>query len=298
MFDALMIDAWSVRPDLIFSNSELTWNIASEPSGRFTPNILSELSYRNMHATGIGTTLARLYPLNDDVALYADVHFSRASIHAGISQDSDYSANDRQGEFSRSYADINNDDNHTDGFNLGFKMRWLDRQHDFLNFFIGRQQQDMNITTTNGMIAFSDDFPTGFALDDLNSTYNSRFDAWSLGIGSEHQLTWGVISLRYDYDDTNFDAKANWNLREDFAHPVSFTHNGQGHGQRFQIGYSYPLTAHLRLHAHWQHSQYAIRNGYDQIFYIVGSETLAYVTRLNAVDYRSRQFQLGMEYLF
>ncbi len=302
MFDGLMVDAWSVRPDMIFGQSELSWSIAADPAGRYAPNILSELDYRNMGSNGLGITIARLYPVNTDMALYADGHVSHSKISSGISQDSDYAANNRQQEFSRSYADIENDDHTHYGFTLGLKMRWLDPTKDFLSFFMGREQQDLNITTSNGVIAIANRFPVGLRFDQLNSTYNSRFASWSLGVGAEHAFSWGIMGLRYDYYDTSFDAKANWNLRTDFEHPVSFTHNGQGDGHHWQISYSYPLNKTLSVNAQWQQVNYRIHQGYDQTFYIdndnQNSAGFSYVTQLNEVDYRNRYWQLGIAKLF
>lgn len=298
MFDGLMIDAWSLRPDLIVGRSELSWSIATDPSGRFTPNILSELEYLDMHTYGTGITFARLHPVNDDLAFYADGHARNSNIHSGISQDSDYNANNRQQEFSRSYADIANDNISDYGVSVGLKSRWLNTGKDFLTFHIGREQHDVNITTTKGVIAISTNRPTGQRLDDLNSAYDSHFSSWKLGIGAEHSESWGNISLRYAYFDTNFDAKARWNLREDFEQPVSFIHNGQGDGHELELGYRYLLCGNFSLSARWNLVNYRISRGYDQTFFIFNNLPFSYVTRLNEVLYQNKSLQLGLEYLF
>ena len=298
MFDGLMVDAWSVRPELSVGRAELSWNIAADPSGRFAPNILSELDYRDMHFYGVGVTFARLNPVNDDLALYADGHIRNSNIHSGVSQDSDYADNNRQQEFSRSYADIANDDITELGFTLGLKSRWLDTNKDFLSFYIGREQQDVNINTSKGVVAVSSNLPVGLRFDDLDSAYDSDFAAWTLGFGAEHIYTWGVVSVRYDYHDVSFDAKARWNLRQDFEQPVSFTHNGQGQGHGLQLGYSYRLCENLTLTALWHQLHYRINRGYDQTFFTNNGNPFSYVTRLNEVTYQNQSLKLGVEYLF
>jgi hypothetical protein len=298
MFDGLMVDAWSVRPDVIVGRSELIWSIAADPSGRYAPNILSELEYRDMHSYGAGVTFARLYPVNDDLALYADAQINNSNIHSGTSQDSDYAANNRQQEFSRSYADIANDDMSNYGFSIGLKSQWLNTGKNFLSFYIGREQQDVNITASKGVIVISNALPAGQRLDDLNSTYDSHLASWKLGVGAEHSESWGTISLRYDYYDTNFDANARWNLRQDLEQPVSFTHNGQGDGHGLQINYRYPLCGNLSLNTQWSMIQYRISRGYDQTFFSNNGTPFSYVTQLNSVSYEKKALQVGIEYWF
>lgn len=294
MLDGLFIDTWSLTPSASFTHSELSWSIASDLSGRFAPNILSELNYRDLQAQGLGFTLARLYPVNDNLALYAELMLSRSVIQDGSSQDSDYQGNRRSQEFSRSYADVDSGLSPTRHFSVGLKMRLPDFPQDFFSVLIGRHRQVVNLTKTNGVIVLPDTL-NGEKLEDLNSTYNSQFDSWSFGISQEHLMDWGTLSCRYDYYDTEFNAEANWNLRTDFAHPVSFIHQGFGEGHSLQLGYAREITNTVQLQLHWQRSLYQIDPGYDVTFFTT-RQPLA--TRLNQVNYASRQVQIGISYIF
>jgi hypothetical protein len=93
----------------------------------------------------------------------------------------------------------------------------------------------------------------------------------------------------------DFDADANWNLRADYQHPVSFTHDADGTG--FTIGMDILLAAHnrwgLKLGVNMQ--KMATDPGVDRIYYANGSTA---DTRLNEVERRSCTIEAGLSYEF
>lgn len=294
MFTGLFIDSFILSPYIEQSKAELVWDIAAGPSSYFTPNVLSELSYKDIKSRGLGIRLAHLNRFSDNWAFYIEANYSDTSIKSGKSQDSDYLANNRQEEFSRSYADIKDDGNRQQALAIGLKTRWFGAKGHYVTMLLGHQQHDVDLTVTNGVQAIPEEM-SGTELTGLNATYNSEFESWYAGLATEHVFSWGTIGLRYEHHDLDFESEADWNLRDDLAHPKSFVHSGDGDGKSLTLGYSYQINLNWDLYLNYTRLEYTIRNGYDQTFFADGA---SYVTSLNQLKYESDQFQLGFRYIF
>ena len=60
MFTGLFIDAFIVTPYVEQTKSELVWNIANGAGANASPNVLSELSFKDVKSIGYGLKLAHL----------------------------------------------------------------------------------------------------------------------------------------------------------------------------------------------------------------------------------------------
>ena len=76
----------------------LDWNIASDPSGTLTPNILSELTWSDLKIIDLKVEFVNRGGDNS----YARGYFAYGIIMEGDNQDSDYNGDNRTLEFSRS----------------------------------------------------------------------------------------------------------------------------------------------------------------------------------------------------
>lgn len=294
MFTGLFVDSFVVSPYIEQSHSEIVWDIAGGPSPYYTPNVLSELSYEKIKALGYGIQLAGLYKFSASWALYFEGNLSDASIKSGKAQDSDYAADNRGEEFSRSYADIKDDNVKDVSYCLGVKTRWFGAHGHYFTFLVGHRESEINLTVTNGTQIIPAEL-NGTAITGLKSTYNSDFSALFYGIGTEHVFQWGTLGLRYEIHNVDFDAQADWNLRDEFAHPKSFTHTGDGKGRALILGYSYQINRNWDAYFNFSRLKYEINNGYDQTYFATGE---SYVTTLNSLDYESDRYQVGIRYIF
>ena len=294
MFTGLFIDSIIISPYVEHAKSELVWDIAAGPSEYFSPNILSELHYNDVKHTGLGIHLAQLKPIANNLAFYGELRYSDTNISSGRSQDSDYLANNREAEFSRSYADIKNNGNNNFSISLGLKKRWFDVSGHYFTAMIGYQNTKFDLTATNGVQAIPDEL-NGEVFPGLESTYNSDFNSLYFSLSTEHVFQWGTVGLRLDRYDIDFEAVADWNLREDLAHPKSFLHSGNGKGDSFTLEYSYQLNINWDTFLNFKRLRYKIKNGYDQTFFADGA---SYVTTLNRLSYESDQFNFGIRYIF
>ncbi|MBX2807171.1 MAG: hypothetical protein KTR20_00935 [Cellvibrionaceae bacterium] len=294
MFTGLFLDAFVFSPFIDRTDSEMVWSIAAGPSENDTPNILSELSYRDISSSGTGLVFAHLNTVNDNWAFYIEGNYRNNNIDSGFSQDSDYFSDNRQDEFSRSYADISGDTIAEKNFAIGMKTRWFGQEGHYVTFLLGHRDHTIDLRVTNGVQIIPDSL-NGTPLTGLNTTYNAEFISKYAGIATEHVFTWGTIGLRYEYHDLTFSAEADWNLRTDFAHPVSFTHEGNGKGSAMTLAYSYPIRENWDVYFNYTLNENLIENGYDTVYFYDGSATS---TRLNEVDYSARTMDLGFRYLF
>ena len=93
----------------------------------------------------------------------------------------------------------------------------------------------------------------------------------------------------------DYDADANWNLRSDYQHPVSFSHEADGNG--FVAGVKLLFEAKNRwgINVGMNAQEMSTDPGIDRIYYADG--TIA-ETRLNEVKWRSFIFEAGLSYQF
>lgn len=294
MFDGLYTDALAVSPYLDHTKTDMVWSIGAGPSTNYSPNVLSELSFDQLKSRGWGLNIAYLNKLNNKWAFNLEGDYFRSSIKKGDIQDSDYEGDDRTEEFSRSYSDASGDALERKQTALGFKYRWFDTKGHYLGLMIGRHDFDFDVNMTNGVQIVPLE-SNGLTLAGLDSTYDSRFLSTFAAVTTEHVFNWGTVGFRYEKHDVEFDAKANWNLRSEFAHPVSFAHTGEGDGETLTLGYTYTVTKAWDVYVNWSRRQIEISDGYDHTFFVDGSSI---VLRLNNVDYDSESMQGGVRYIF
>lgn len=293
MFAGLFTDAFVISPYLESAQSSLVWNIAAGPGTHYSPNILSELSFDDMKSRGLGLNLAYLNRLNDRLAFCAALDVLSTNIQSGSVQDSDYYENNRQNEFSRSYSKAEGGQQHG-RFDVGFKYRWFGNRGHYVSVLGGIQRFDQDIDISEG-VQFIPQEQRGAPLSGLNSSYDSRFDSHFIALISEHAFSWGTLGIRYEMHNVEFDASANWNLRENFAHPTSFAHTAEGTGTLLLMGYSYAIADHWDLYTYLSRRSFEVSDGYDHTFLNDGS---AVVLRLNEVELDIETVNAGARYWF
>jgi len=272
-------------------NDNLNWNIAGS-----TVNVLSELKWENLSISQLQAAVDLL--LDDDRRLSARVGYG--SINSGTNQDSDYNGNNRTQEFSRSYSKAGGDViDASIGFGKRLRMRDSNKERSvYLTPFAGISMHKQNLTMTDGFQAVSMP-PSTTPLGPFPGMASS-YDAQWLGpwVGMEMQVEtergW-TVKADMEYHLVDFSASANWNLRTDLAHPVSFRQNATGEGIVLSLGASYRVKKNWKANLRLERNEWSTRAGTDQVFLANG--TVGY-TRLNEVNWDSTAYYLGFVHEF
>lgn len=294
MFLGLFIDTLVINTQLEMSDSELVWDIASSASATTTPNVLSELSFRDIRSLGYVINLGYMNRFDNNIAFVLEAEYADSRIRSGRAQDSDYASDNRTDEFSRSFSDIESDSINYFSLATGIKTRWLNTKGHYLSFLIGYKKHNVDITMTNGVVEIPE-ADAGSLIPGLNSTYNSEFRSIFAGLSTEHVFSWGTIGFRYDLYYTDLKAEADWNLRTDFAHPVSFEQVGNGKGYAATLGYTYNHNRNWDYSIDYAVTKYHIQDGYDQTYF---SDTTSFIVKLNNSEYKQEAIRIGVSYNF
>jgi hypothetical protein len=276
---------------------QLDWNIAGNLQGE-NPNILSDLTWEDLliheMRLGIRTTLNR------------PIYF-RGSLHYGVivdgaNQDSDYAADDREMEFSRSNNNADEGSTFDASLGIGYNFRVFSERLNIIpqaGYSIHRQ----NLTITDGdqTITWAGGPPLG-SFDGLDSTYETQWLGPWIGMNLAVKVIKSMkypppfsICLYYEYHWAEYYAEADWNLREDFEHPKSFEHEADGTGRLMGVAFRVRISDGWSLTAGYESETWSAEAGIDRVFLANGT-TIS--TRLNEVNWESETYQLGFTFRF
>jgi len=297
-----------IESDLVLSAGyrvdDFDWNIAGDMSGS-NPNILSELSWDDIEIYQV-----ELY----NKTILADVFYLRGSvgygwIKDGENQDSDYLEDDRSFEFSRSNNSADDGDTLDASLGVGYPFTF---GSGFVGLtpLIGYSYHEQNLTMTDGTqtitwISLVPEFPDGPPLGPfagLDSTYEAEWEGPWVGfdlIFTSKQvlryLTQVEAYVNFEYHWADYCAEADWNLRDDFAHPKSYEHEADGDGIVISAGWNIVWTDHWALNANFDYQDWSTDHGTDRTFFADGS---VQETRLNEVNWKSYALMLGLSCRF
>jgi hypothetical protein len=270
----------------------LDWNIAGNLQGN-NPNVLSELKWKDLHIheaqLGLRTELRNTFVLKGSI--------SYGVIVSGDNRDSDYAADNRTLEFSRSINDA--DKGHTlDGqLGAGYRFRLISESISVIPL-AGYSYHRQYLTMTDGYQKIT--WPGGPPLGPFNGL-DSSYDAEWQGpwIGLEMTLdtdrftkTFSPVSFyaAWEYHWADYYAEANWNLRDDFMQPKSFEHEADGNGMVASLGICIRLTDKWLVTLGYETEKWSTERGVDRVF-LENNTTIK--TRLNEVNWHSDLVHFG-----
>ncbi len=277
-----------------YRRDNLQFSIAGNEQGT-SPNILSELTWsdiQSMQIQGKGEVVLINHFVFEGSAAYA-------RIFAGDNQDSDYYSDDRTDEFSRSNNSSNKGDMRDFSGGLGFRIDFASLLGDSslerlsITPLVGYALNEQNLKMQDGFQTIPA-FASGF-FDGLNSTYETQWEGpW---VGTELQAKVQGLSgiLRFEYHKTDYYAQADWNLRDDFAHPKSYEHIADSRGYVIKAGLGYELTMNWTLNFGLDYYRFKTDRGVDRTFFSDGTSD---VTQLNVVKWDSLSLNAGLQFNF
>lgn len=291
-------ETYSLSADLnaAVRQDNIDWNIAGEGG---QPNVLSQLEWDDLTIYQLSMA-STLVVKNNKVpfATYVRLNADYGWIVDGDVQDSDYNGNHRTLEYSRTYSDGDDGDVIDLSAGLGFQFSLL---NDTLCIapLVGYSYHEQNLTMRDGVQVIE----AGHRLDGVGSTivgldssYDTQWSGLWLGVDMEWQpYRCVVISGVVEYHYADYEAQADWNLRDDFEHPVSFEHKADAHGVIGELQLRYLLSDHWAIHVAGKYSRWQTKHGADELFLAAGSSV---TTQLNEVNWRSMAATVGVRYTF
>lgn len=268
-----------------YRKDNLSWSI-----GNAAVNVASEVSWRN-------TVIAQLRAAGK-LNLWSDWLirgiFTTGAVRSGNNQDSDYGGSNRTHEYSRS-------DNKTGGavrdvsIGLGRNLRFFDFESGgslTVAPLAGLSIHQQSLTMYDG----NQTVPANGAISGLNNSYATQWKGTWLGVDALLGLH-GNLSLvsTVEYHRVDYSAEADWNLRSDLAHTVSFRHVAKGNGKLVSVGVSYRFSRNFLMNTSFERQRWKTSAGYDQTNFSYGATD--YYT-LNPVSWDSTTFSLAAVYQF
>jgi len=275
-----------------YRQDSLDWNIAGDLQGN-NPNVLSELTWEDLliHeiCMGVRADLKRSF-------------FLKGSINYGVivdgeNQDSDFAADNREMEFSRSNNDADQGSTLDGLFGAGYKFRFFSKSFSVIPL-VGYSYHRQHLTMTDGYqtITWAGGPPLG-AFDGLDSTYDAEWRGPWIGLDvtlETESFAKAIPPMSFyfgwEYHWADFYAEADWNLRDDFMHPKSFEHEADGTGTVINLG------GRLRLNRRWsvtlgyETRDWSAQEGVDRVFLTDGTIV---TTRLNEINWHSDVVQFN-----
>lgn len=288
---------------------QLDWNIAGNYNGT-GPTVLSELSWDDLEVLQL--QLDAKLETRDLLWLKTNTLFvgkmAYGSIYAGTNQDSDYAGDNRTLEWSRSNNQA--DDGFTFDASGAFGPKYSLRSGRVsLTPLLGYSVHIQDLSITDGRQTVSD--ADNYQVYDSDAEYPPPALGPFPGLDSSYRAYWYGPWLglhlqlapmpKWDFEITGayhiveYFAEADWNLRSDLDHPVSFDHEADGTGLLFLLQSVYELNPHWSLVASGNIQSWQTDAGVVTTYKDDGSRG---GTRLNDVNWDSYAYMFGFRYLF
>ncbi|MGB5424729.1 MAG: hypothetical protein WBN03_21355 [Desulfobacterales bacterium] len=219
--------------------------------------------------------------------------FAYAFIFDGQNQDSDYDGNNRTLEFSRSNNATDAGDLWDISLGLAYDIRLFSDRF-LLSPLLGYAFNDQNLQISDGVQTLP---PLG-PFQGLDSSYDATwYGPW---VGMELQYnSYGSSApspgyeafFGFEYHLADFEARADWNLRPDLAHPKSFEQDADGSGWVFTGAFNYLFNSRWGVNLTGKYQHWETDTGTHRFFFSDGS---SFATRLDEVIWKSFAVTLGV----
>jgi Protochlamydia outer membrane protein len=267
------------KAQLSFSSGKqqenFNWSIAGNQNGQ-SPNILSELKWKDVSGTAYSGSVK--WNFWKRFSIYGS--YSRVDVHSGSVNDMDYAADNRtQPVYTENFSDNN-----------GYTSQWLagagyvvfnNKLFSLIPYVgYGTSQQNLYIIDLTGQ------FPG------LNSSYFTSWKGAFAKVTSSLKI-WRRLKLAADitYNQFNYNAHGDWNLIQEFQHPVSYSHVADGYGLTANARLVYNITRNVAVNIGYGYYYWETGNGTDQLYLSTGAIDK---TQLNWVYRYGHQFTGGI----
>jgi len=277
-----------------YRRAKLDWNIAGTLAGT-NPNILSELTWSDLDIAQI-TGDAQITVV-DRIVLQGRVVYG--AVLNGKTQDSDYNGDNRTQEYLRSNSKGGGaigEGSIAVGYHWRPYMAALKR-YVHVTPLLGYSRELQYLTVSDGSQTIP---PTG-PISNLDSNYDAEWSGPWLGVNLRLEAdARNAVIIDAEYHWADYYAEANWNLRDDLAHPVSFKHWTQGDGFIMSMAFRRAVAEHWDLVARMEAQKWRGSAGVDTLYTINTATKVLQPTstRLNEVNWQSLSAGVAAIYHF
>jgi hypothetical protein len=278
---------------------DLDWNIAGDINGN-NPNIISELTWDDLESYQLKLQGRLVWP--NLIALRGSLAYGW--LFDGKNQDSDYWGDNRTFEFSRSNNRTDDDQVWDASLAIGYPFRFGRTVIGTVTPLVGYSHHEQQLNISNGFqtIATPGFTPPVGPFGGLDSSYETKWRGPWLGIDMHFKAA-EVKSfaqrietyVTYEYHWADFEAVANWNLTNNFAHPKSFKHDTDGTGYVIGAGINCMLTQHWALNLHLDYQEWSTDSGTIKFYLADGT---SHKQQLNEVNWTAYAFMMGLSLRF
>jgi hypothetical protein len=279
---------------------DLDWNIAGDINGN-NPNIISELTWDDLESYQVKFQGSLVWP--DLIALRGSLNYGW--IFNGKNQDSDYRGDNRTLEYSRSNNSTDDDNVWDASLAVGYPFRFGRTVIATFTPLVGYSHHEQHLNITDGYQTIAtpgEETPPVGPFNGLDSSYDTEWKGPWIGLDLRfkaaeikafaHRLE---TYFTYEYHWTDFEAEANWNLRDDFRHPKSFTHSTDGHGLVIGAGFNLVLNQHWALNVNLDYQDWSTDEGTIKFFLADGT---THKQQLNEVNWTAYALMAGLSLRF
>jgi len=289
-----------------YRSDQLEWNISGDRGGN-NPNILSKLNWKDIETFQLrsnGWIESESIPYIKKKTVFL-ASLSIGKILDGDVRDSDYADDNRTDEWSRS---VNKADS---GFVIDLSGAWgpqfeIEKIKGLvLTPVVGYGFNMQALSMTDGVQVVSEPSLTPSRFDSphprgpisgLDSSYTAYWYGPWLGLNALYEFNDKIdLSVGFEYHMVELFAQADWNLRPEFDHPVSFEHEADG------IGIVWTFQSEYRVDDRWsvmlsgRIQNWETESGTDRTYLADGTVGLS---RLNGVEWESYELLSGLQYRF
>ena len=267
-----------VEAGIGYRQDQLDWNIGNLPT-----DILSELQYQDIKASQPMVAVSIFAPYNMIVkGQYAD-----ADINTGVVYDYDFNGN-RSDIYLLSKSHLKG--SLTDLNIQVSKKYFLSNLSASIDVGWSKHQQKLNSFDGFQLI------PNYGAFNGLNNNYDVMWQGKFLGttVGFDITKNWYIdLGLRYHFFE--YKAVADWNLRKEFAHPLSFEHLINAKAWDGSLAVLYKFNKYYALKLFYNNLRAKGENGTDLTYFNNNSVGMYF---LNEVNWQYKQYGVGLNYKF
>lgn len=270
----------------------LSGSIQDEDTGEIFP-VRSELLWDDLKIRQVRTR-GTLTVAVEDFSRFAPRFRAEAGygrIHSGRNQDADFALVDGEViEFSRSNNDA--DRGHVLDLSLAAGPHFRVSPGLAVTPLLGYSYHEQNLRITDGVQTIPPEGP----FSGLDSRYETEWRGPWLGLELAYlpvqRLT---ISGNVQYHWADFEAVADWNLRTDFQHPVSFSQSANATGVDLSAAVAYELAPRWDLELSYDYRRWQTASGIHRFFFVdFGTAAVP----LHEVTWKSQALMVGLSHHF
>jgi len=266
-----------VDVDYGWQKVDMTWSISKKNQ----PYKISELEWKKIKSSRYN--LSADYQLSNHLIIGSNISFSKT--YSGSVRDIDYSEYEPYGIISD--QQYSSQKGTSDEISL-YANYLLATSKDHKSFF----------GTTVGLYTHDQKFfllGTVYQQDDLNSSYKNKWIGGLFGFNGKLALGRIAFTEKVNLGLLIYQAKANWNLIDEFSQPDSFKHNAKGYMYSSTSAISLRLSKKISALYRFSIKSMKTWNGEDILFYKNGTTSSS---QLNAVNQLEINNTFGLSLIF